>query len=201
MFGSARCWLVFWSVVILLPGLLLGSSSVLADATQKSLNFGGDKSATETEKAQATVEEISDGIESLKREVIGLNKELRLVEEELLFPSNTQFSVFVTLNVGKFFTLESIKLKLDNQLISAQLYSPKQRQALARGGVQKLMMTNLSEGDHTVTAFFTGLGPNGRPFKRAQSLDFTKTANSQYLELAIVDDEASQEPEFTIKQW
>ena len=107
----------------------------------------------------------------------------------------------IPISMGEFFTLESIKIKLDGSIIASHLYSDKQRQALARGGVQRLHMTNLNNGLHTLSAFFTGLGPNGRPYKRATELQFTKGKGSQYIELAIVDDYAKQEPVFTIKQW
>ena len=123
------------------------------------------------------------------------------MEEELLFPSSTQASVFVSLDIGQFFTLESIKLKLDGKQVATHLYSDKQRHALARGGIQRLHITNLNQGLHTVSAFFTGLGPNGRPYKRGSELQFTKGKGSQYLELAIVDDMAKQEPVFTIRKW
>lgn len=123
------------------------------------------------------------------------------MEEELLFPSSTQASIFVSLDIGQFFTLESIKLKLDGKQVASHLYSEKQRQALARGGIQRLHMTNLNNGKHTLSAFFTGIGPNGRPYKRAAELAFTKDQGSQYLELQIIDDTAKQEPIFNIKQW
>ena len=123
------------------------------------------------------------------------------MEEELLFPTSTQATIFVSLDIGKFFTLEGIKLKLDGKQVSSHIYSEKQRNALARGGIQRLHMTNLNMGLHTLSAFFTGLGPNGRPYKRASELKFTKGKGSQYIELAIVDDFSKQETTFTIKQW
>jgi len=153
------------------------------------------------EDALAEVKRISKEIQGLKQEVVALNKDLRLMEETLLFPSSTVFSVFVSVSSGQFFTLESIKLKLDGKLISTHIYSDKQRQALLRGGVQKLHITNLNTGKHSATAFFTGVGPNGRDYKRAVNLDFEKGTGSGYLELVVSDDGSTQEPVFRIKQW
>jgi hypothetical protein len=149
----------------------------------------------------AEVRQISKEIQGLKEEVVLLNKDLRLMEEALLFPSSTRFSVFVSVSSGRFFTLESIKLKLDGKLVSTHLYNESQRQALVRGGVQKLYVTNLNTGKHVATAFFTGVGPNGRDYKRAVDLDFDKLDGSGYLELVVSDDGAIQEPVFRIKQW
>lgn len=170
-------------------------------ADEKSIAFAEQKAAKSNAEALSAVRKISKDVQALKKGVIDLNKDLRLMEEELLFPSSTQYTVFVTLDVGKYFSLQGIKLKIDGKLVSAHIYSQKQRLALARGGVQKLHVTNLNEGKHTVTAFFSGLGPNGRPYKRASSLDFEKGKSSRYIELAVTDDEAKQEPTFLIKQW
>ena len=147
------------------------------------------------------VRKISKDIQALKQEVIVLNKDLKLMEETLLFPSSTKFSVFVSVSSGKFFTLESVKLKLDGVLVSTHVYSDKQRQALIRGGIQKLHVTNLNSGKHKATVFFTGVGPNGRDYKRAIDLDFEKGEGSGYMELVISDDGSIQEPVFQIKQW
>ncbi len=123
------------------------------------------------------------------------------MEEALLFPSSTKFSVFVSVSSGRFFTLKSIKLKLNGELVSAHLYSEQQRQALLQGGVQKFYVTNLNAGKHTATAFFIGEGPNGREYKRGIDLAFEKGETSGYLELIISDDGAIEEPVFRIKQW
>ncbi|MBX2809590.1 MAG: AraC family transcriptional regulator [Cellvibrionaceae bacterium] len=157
--------------------------------------------ATPEEASLSEVRKISKEIQHLKQEVVSLNKDLRLMEEALLFPSSTKFSVFVSVSSGRFFKLNSIKLKLDGQWVSAHLYSDKQRQALVQGGVQKLYVTNLNAGKHTVTAFFVGEGPNGREYKRGVDFAFEKGDTSGYLELIVTDDGAIQEPVFRIKQW
>ncbi len=182
MFNKNKC------VFILLVCALLSAGAMAAD--KKSSN-----------EAFSAVKKISRNIQNLKTEVIDLNKDLRLMEEQLLFPSNTKYSIFLSLNSGQFFTLESVKLKLDGKLVATHIYSAGQRQALARGGIQKLYITNLNEGKHTAMAFFTGIGPNGRPYKRAANLNFKKGPGSGYLELAINDDGSTQEPIFEMKQW
>lgn len=160
--------------------------------------YGDDKVA---EQAISEVDALSDSIQELKGDVVVLNRDLRVLEEKLLFPSSTKYSFFVSVNSGEFFSLESIKLKIDGRLVTTHLYTPESRDALARGGVQKLFVTNLSEGPHTATAFFTGLGPNGRPFKRATKMEFKKKSGEGYMEVAINDDGAIQEPVFEMKQW
>ncbi len=162
--------------------------------------------ATETKHSSvqempADINQVSKNIQQLKQQVIDLNKELRLMEEKLLFPSSTKYTVFVSLSSGNFFTLEGIKLKIDEKIVSSHIYSEKQRQALIRGGVHKFYVTNLNEGSHSATLFFTGIGPGGRAYKRASTIDFKKGPSGEYLEVAISDDSVAQEPVFAIKQW
>ncbi len=176
-------------------------TAIAVQAQDQNIDFAKEARLKSAQNALNTVKNLSKEIQTLKASVVDLNKDLRLMEEELLFPSSTQASVFVSLDIGTFFTLEGIKLKVDGKQVATHLYSEKQRQALARGGIQRLHLTNLNQGLHTISAFFTGLGPNGRPYKRASELAFSKGQGSQFIELAIVDDMAKQEPVFTIKQW
>ncbi len=60
-------------------------------------------------------------IEALKKEVLSLNRDLFILEEDLLFPANTQFSVFLSMNAGALFSLDSIQLKIDDKNISNHL--------------------------------------------------------------------------------
>lgn len=170
-------------------------------AEGEDIEFSTESADAMSRDALTEVRKISANIQSLKKDVIELNKDLKLMEETLLFPSSTRFSVFVTVNSGQFFTLESVKFKLDGEFVATHIYSDRQREALLHGGVQKLYMTNLNGGKHTATAFFTGVGPGGREYKRAANLDFEKKTGSQYLELVVTDDETTQEPVFEFRQW
>ncbi|WP_196137848.1 AraC family transcriptional regulator [Aliikangiella sp. G2MR2-5] len=171
------------------------------DATANK-NVGEKRETSEGEaNAVEVLKKISSGLQKLKKEAVTLNSDLRKVEEKLLYPSSTKFTVFVSLKRGQFFSLESIKLKIDGQQVASHLYAEKQRQAMARGGIQKLHITNLSPGKHQVTAFFTGVGVNGRAYKLAKSLEFEKGTAGEYLEIAILDNANTQEPEFKMKRW
>jgi hypothetical protein len=153
------------------------------------------------EEALSTLKGLSKGIQSLKSEVVDLSNNLRVMEEKLLFPSSTKYSVFVSTSLGQFFTLESVKLKLDGKLVATHVYSKTQRQSMTRGGIQKLYITNLNQGIHHATAFFTGLGPNGRAYKLGKTLEFEKGSAGEYLELALRDNGDTQEPIVYVKQW
>lgn len=140
-------------------------------------------------------------IEDLKQASIELNKDLMLLEEDLLFPASTQIAVYVSLDVGHFFALDSVKLTIDGEVVSSYLYTPKQISALARGGVQRLYLGNLKTGSHEITAFFIGKGPEDRDYKRGATYTFNKTQKPGMLEIRIKDEAGAMQPTFEFKEW
>jgi len=140
-------------------------------------------------------------IQGLKKDVVDLNKDLFILEEELLFPANTQVAVFLSVDVGQFFALDSVQLKLDRKEVINYLYTPRELDALLKGGVQRLYLGNLKVGAHELVAFFSGKGPNERAYKRGASLRFEKGVGAKYLELKIDDRQRKLQPEFEIKDW
>jgi hypothetical protein len=140
-------------------------------------------------------------VQGLRKEVLDLNRDLFLLEEELLFPANTQVAVFLSLDVGTFFELDSVQLKLDNKEVANYLYTDREVEALNRGGVHRVFIGNLKTGKHELVAFFTGKGPHERDYKRGANVSFEKGVGAKYLELRISDRQRQQQPEFTVKEW
>jgi len=144
---------------------------------------------------------LDEQVQDLKKSTLQLNRDLFILEEELLFPANTQVAVFVSVDVGEFFALDSINLKIDNREVSNYLYTPREVSALLKGGVQRIYVGNLKSGAHELVAFFSGKGPNNRYYKRAASIRFEKGVGAKYLELKVTDRAHAQQPEFEIKDW
>lgn len=140
-------------------------------------------------------------IQDTKRDVIQLNRDLLVLEEELLFPASTQVAVFLSLDVGQLFALDSVQIRLDDKLVANYLYTPKELAALQRGGVQRLFLGNLKVGEHEIVATFTGVGPHERDYKRGATVKFDKGTEAKYIELRIEDSTAKLQPEFNIKVW
>ena len=139
--------------------------------------------------------------EELKQQVLDLNRELFVLEEELLFPATTQFAVFLSVDVGEFFQLDSVQLKIDDQVVTNYLYTEREGDALRRGGVQRLYTGNLASGTHELVALFVGKGPGDREYRRGAQLSFEKTLGAKYVELKVLDSEAAQQPEFVAREW
>jgi hypothetical protein len=154
------------------------------------------------EQEQAAEFKTLDGdVQDLKKQVVDLNRDLFLLEEELLFPANTQVAVFVSMDVGEFFGLDSVELKLDNKDVANYLYTEREVNALVRGGVHRLYLGNIKAGKHELIAFFTGQGPHERDYRRGASLTFDKGIGPKYIELTISDREQKLQPEFVVKEW
>jgi len=140
-------------------------------------------------------------VQDVKSDVIRLNRDLLVLEEELLFPANTQVAVFVSMDVGKMFELGSVQVKLDDKIVANYLYTPLEVKALHRGGVQRVYLGNLKAGSHEIVAFFTGGGPHFRDFKRGANVKFDKGTEPKYIELQIKDSGGKLQPEFEVKVW
>jgi hypothetical protein len=144
---------------------------------------------------------LDNEIQALKQEVIALNRDLFILEEELLFPSSTQLAVFVSLDTGEFFALDSVQLKVDDKIVANHLYTERDVEALHRGGVQRLYMGNLKAGEHELVAIYTGKGPHGRDYRRGAKYTFDKNLGARFVEIKIVDNTGSEQPDFSIKDW
>jgi len=154
-----------------------------------------------TGEPPADTRALDETVQELKKDVVDLNKELFVLEEELLFPANTQVAVFVSMDIGEFFALDSLTLKIDNKEVANYMYTPREAEALLKGGVHRVYLGNLKVGEHQLVAFFAGKGPNDRDYKRGANLKFEKGVGAKYLELKITDRQRKAQPEFAIKDW
>jgi hypothetical protein len=144
---------------------------------------------------------LDEEVQGLKKEVLDLNRELFVLEEELLFPANTQVAVFVSMDVGEFFALDSVTLKVDNKEVANYLYTEREAQALLKGGVHRVFIGNLKAGEHELVALFTGQGPNARDYRRGATIKVEKGVGAKYVELKISDKAVKAQPEFVVKEW
>lgn len=157
--------------------------------------------AQQTEPPASDTVAPGKNVEELKQAALELNRDLLILEEELLFPANTQVVVFVSLDVGEYFRLDAVKLKINDDLVASHLYTERQNDSLSRGGIQRLYIGNLKSGTHEITAFFTGVGPEQRDYQRAASMTLEKGQEPQMLELRIRDSTTNMQPEFDFKEW
>lgn len=185
---------------------LFAFSAVIS--AQEALSAETDSTLAATLKSEAAEAElrhrfraIDENVQDLKKEVLDLNRDLFLLEEDLLFPANSQVAFFISMDIGEYFELDSVNIKIDGKEVANYLYTEREVGALMRGGVQRVHMANLKTGDHELTAVFTGKGPHTRDYRRGATMIFNKGIGAKYLELEITDRVRKQQPEFVIKEW
>ncbi|MFC4257962.1 AraC family transcriptional regulator [Marinobacter lacisalsi] len=155
-------------------------------------------------QAQETTDEpdsVAMSVEELRKQVIELNRDLFVLEEDLLFPASTQFAVFLSVETGEFLSLDAVKLKVDDEVVASHLYTVRQVDALRRGGMQRLHMGNLKTGEHEVTVFVDGIGPENRPYRKAATYQLDKGTGTATLEVRIRDRSADYQPAVELVEW
>lgn len=172
-----------------------------ADSVKAPPDFGGAQVELQSGVGIDTFSTLDADIQDMKQLLLELNRDLFLLEEELLFPANTQVAVFVSMDVGDFFDLDSVQIKLDDKDVSNYLYTTREVDALISGGVHQLFLGNLKAGEHELIAIFTGEGPHAREYRRGASLVFEKGIGPKYIELTISDREEALQPEFVVREW
>ena len=151
--------------------------------------------------AQQPSSELEQEIQDLKQQVLRLNRNLFILQEDLLFPANTRFNVFLSLDAGKLFALDSVQLKINDKVVANHLYTAREIDALKRGGVQRLFEGNLPSGEHEIVALFIGKGPNGRDYRRGKAITIDKGSDPQYVQLVVRDDPSKEQPVFDALTW
>jgi hypothetical protein len=188
--------------------LLIWTAGITAAAAQDAAPMNSDTAsadslllAADETASQNEFRSLDENVQDLKKEVLDLNRDLFLLEEELLFPANSQVAFFVSMDVGEYFDLDSVSLKIDGKEVSNYLYTSREVKALLRGGVHRVHMGNLKVGDHELVAVFIGEGPHIRDYRRGATLNFSKGIGAKYVELKITDRVEKQQPEFVINEW
>jgi hypothetical protein len=196
MVTNAAAVAIVW-LASMLVAFAQGSAIVNQDAAVASSAAG----EVAESQADGQFRSLDEDVQSLKKEVLDLNRDLFLLEEELLFPANSQVAFFISMDVGEYFELDSVSLQIDGKEVANYLYTEREAGALLRGGVQRMHMENLKVGDHELIAVFTGKGPHVRDYRRGATMTFNKGIGAKYVEMKISDRAAKQQPEFIIKEW
>jgi hypothetical protein len=178
-----------------------GAKDALADDDGAAVDTPASSKSTTDADAKADSVSLGGQMEDIKHGLVELKRDLAVLEEDLLYPASSQVAVFLSMDVGEFFALDSIVLKIDDKEVSNYLYTAREETALVKGGAQRLYVGNLKSGQHELVAVFTGKGPNQRDYRRGASLKFEKGLGAKYLELKITDRARRAQPEFEIKDW
>ncbi|HEU4430790.1 MAG TPA: hypothetical protein VFT98_18665 [Myxococcota bacterium] len=135
--------------------------------------------------AQLELRSLDEQVQEVKSDVLAIATELDQLEERLLYPSNTQVAVFVSLAAGDVFRLDSLQIQIDGEPVARHVYSFKELEALQKGGVQRIYTGNVAAGDHRIDVSIAGKSPNGEDFTESQSFGFNKDVPPKLLEITL----------------
>jgi len=152
------------------------------------------------EVSREQIKGLDEQVQDIKKDVLNLSSELARLEEKLLFPSNTQVSLFISMHEGDDFRLDSVQLKLDEKVVAQHLYSFRELEALQSGGVQRLYLGNIKTGDHDLVVSYSGKAPAGGEYNRSGSYSVSKDVGPKFVEIKIAGPE-STEQDIKFRDW
>jgi len=149
--------------------------------------------AQEISKEQ--IKGLDEQVQEIKSDVLSIAANLNQLEEKLLYPSNTQVAVFVSLVSGETFRLDSVDIQLGGKPVAHHLYTFRELEALQKGGVQRIYTGNIRTGDHDLQVSVLGKSAGGANFRKTESLKVNKDVGPKIVEISL----AAQS--ITFKDW
>ncbi|MGD8640131.1 MAG: hypothetical protein PVG89_05855 [Gammaproteobacteria bacterium] len=141
-------------------------------------------SANAEQITKEQIKGLDEQVQDIKKDVLNISAELNLLEEKLLFPSNTQISFFVSLDENAGFQPDAIQLKLDDKDVAHHIYSFKEVEAMQQGGVQRVFTGNVRTGNHKVQVSVVGKDGGSKKTDSA-SQSVTKGVGPQLVEIRL----------------
>jgi len=160
--------------------------------------FAGTVSASD-EATRQQMQGLDEQVQEIKSDVLNIAAELSLLEERLLFPSNTQVAVFVELEDADF-RLDAVEIRIDGELVAHYIYSFKELEALRAGGVQRVYTGNVATGDHELQVAVAGKLANGDDYSAAETFRFSKDVEPKLVGLTLAGVGAGS-PGLTLGDW
>jgi hypothetical protein len=149
-------------------------------------------SAAADSSSSAQMRSLDEQVQEIKSDVLGIAAELKGLEEKLLYPSNTQVAVFISLAAEAGLQLDSLAVSIDGEPVARHVYSFKELEALKKGGVQRIYTGNLPTGDHQLDVTFQGKQSGGKDVTGSQSFGFRKDVEPKLVEVTLTGQGAGE---------
>ena len=136
-------------------------------------------------RADEAMQGLDEQVQEIKSDVLAIATELRQLEEKLLYPSDTQVAVFISLAEGDSVELDSVKIRIDGEPVARHIYSFKELEALRKGGVQRIYTGNLPTGEHRIEVSMAGALANESRFEETESFLFQKSVEPKVVSFSL----------------
>lgn len=142
-------------------------------------------SANAQENYRAQIKGLDEQVQEIKTDVLSIAEQLNQLEEKLLYPSNTQVAVFISMVGGETFRLDSVEIELDGKPMAHHIYTFKELEALQKGGVQRIYTGNILAGDHDLQVLVLGKSVGGTDFQNTERFKVNKDVGPKIVELSL----------------
>jgi hypothetical protein len=141
--------------------------------------------ANAQEVSREQIKGLDEQVQEIKSDALAIAAELNQLEEKLLYPSNTQVAVFVSLVSGETFRLDSVEIQLDGRPVAHHLYTFKELEALQKGGVQRIYTGNIRTGAHDLQVSVIGKSAGGTDFQNTENFRVEKDVGPKIVEISL----------------
>lgn len=158
---------ICWTVVVTQLSWIGGSPSIAEDVSKEQMQG------------------LDEQVQEIKTDALSIAAELSRLEEKLLYPSNTQVAIFVSLAAGESLDLDSVQIQIDGDPVARHVYSFKELEALRKGGVQRIYTGNVSTGDHRLDVAVAGKRAGGQELAASEKFSFSKDVEPKVVEITL----------------
>jgi hypothetical protein len=138
---------------------------------------------------------LDEQVQEIKTDVLSIAAQLNQLEEKLLYPSDTQVAIFVSVAQGEKFRLDAVDIELDGNPVAHHLYTFKELEALQKGGVQRIYVGNARTGEHALQVTVIGKSEGGSDFRKEESFKIAKNIGPKLVGVVLAGTSA------TLKDW
>lgn len=152
------------------------------------------------EASKEQMKGLDEQVQEIKTDVLAIATELNRLEEKLLYPSDTQVAIFVSVAEGEKFRLDAVDIELDGKSVAHHLYTFKELEALQKGGVQRIYVGNVRTGEHPLHVTVIGKSTGGSDFKKEESFKITKNIGPKLVGVVLAGTGIGSKT-ITLKDW
>lgn len=143
---------------------------------------------------------LDEQVQEIKTDVLSIAAGLNQLEEKLLYPSDTQVAVFVSVAKGEKFRLDAVDIELDGKSVAHHLYTFKELEALQKGGVQRIYVGNVRTGEHALHVTAMGKSEGGSDFRKDESFKIAKNVGPKLVGVVLAGAGIGSKT-ITLKDW
>ena len=143
---------------------------------------------------------LDEQVQEIKTDVLSIATQLHQLEEKLLYPSDTQIAIFVSVAKGEKFRLDAVDIELDGKSVAHHLYTYKELEAMQKGGVQRIHVGNIRTGEHALQVTVFGKSEGGSDFQKGESFKIAKNIGPKLVGVVLAGDGIGSKT-ITLKDW